>query len=304
MHKFFTLLLLTLATVAQAQKYDLGLTLKQGETYNQVMQSDISIVQDFGGQSMEINMKISGNMAFEVAAVENDSYQLKTVFKSLNMAMKMPQGTTEFSSENPTEGDVFSSMLAAIKDQPFDVVMKKNGKVTSVKKLDEMWGKTVDQFEELPAMQKQQIKEQLMKAYGEEAMIGNMEMVTAIYPEGKVKIGDTWTVSTNLEAGMAAKLITEYELVSVSGDKITLKGTGNIATEDKDAYVETNGMKMKYDMSGTMNSDIEVDKNSGWIIEADIVQKIDGDATIKANAQMPNDMQIPMKLNTTMKVTN
>ena len=63
-------------------------------------------------------------------------------------------------------------------------------------------------------------------------------------------------------------------------------------------------MPMKYDMSGSMSSEIKVDKETGWIIEATITQEITGDAYIKENPQIPEGMKIPMTMINEMTIRN
>ena len=78
----------------------------------------------------------------------------------------------------------------------------------------------------------------------------------------------------------------------------------SIASSDKDATVETNGIPMKYDMSGDMTSNIKVDKNSGWIIEATIIQDIKGDITMEGNDQMPEGLKISMTMKSDVTYTD
>ena len=74
-------------------------------------------------------------------------------------------------------------------------------------------------------------------------------------------------------------------------------------TADKDAYIQSNGMPLKYDMSGTMSSEIKINRKNGWVIESKINQIIKGTAQIKDNPQMPGGMTIPMTLSNEMTIT-
>lgn len=57
-------------------------------------------------------------------------------------------------------------------------------------------------------------------------------------------------------------------------------------------------MDMKFNMNGTMISDIKVDKKTGWVLEAKITQDITGEAQVKGNAQMPDGLTLPMTIKT------
>ena len=62
-------------------------------------------------------------------------------------------------------------------------------------------------------------------------------------------------------------------------------------------------MPLKYDMAGTMTSDIKIDKKTGWTMSAKISQSIKGNAYVKDNPQMPGGMTIPMTISNDMTIT-
>ena len=56
-------------------------------------------------------------------------------------------------------------------------------------------------------------------------------------------------------------------------------------------------------MTGTMTSEIKINRKTGWVIESKTSQTIQGTAQIKDNPQMPGGMSIPMTMNNEMTVT-
>jgi hypothetical protein len=191
-----------------------------------------------------------------------------------------------------------------MKNKPFDIKMNKTGKVINVENIESLWESIIEQDDQLTEIQKEQVKEQIMKAYGEKAIKGSIEMVTAIFPDHPVKKGDKWTIKTNLESGMSALMTTVYEFVDLTSDYAMIKGNSNIVTLNKDAYIERSGISMKYDLNGSMVSEIKVDKTTGWILEAKINQEIKGVAYIKENPQIPNGLKIPMTMINEMVITD
>lgn len=289
----------------KSETTDLSLRLEKGKEYRQSMISESTIVQDFDGQEMKMEMNISGTMLYVVKEVNTDSYLMDCQFESLEMSMEMPQGSMSVSSASNDPNDIFSSMMKAMTNKNFEVVMSKTGKVIEVRNIEQLWDSTINAFEELPQMQREQMKAQLMNAYGDKALKGNIEMSTAIYPDYAVNLGDTWNVDTTLNsAGMAAKITTEYEFSQLESDYALIKGTSKINTDDNNDTIEAENLAMKFDLSGNMTSEIKVDNTTGWIIEATIKQEIKGDTFIEENPQMPEGMKIGMKLNSTMTVTN
>jgi hypothetical protein len=305
MKTIFTLILTTIVlTSCQAQSSDLTLRLEKGKEYKQITNSKATIIQEVNGQKMNMVMTIEGTMSFLVKEINESGYDMDAKFEKLSMSMQMPQGVMEFSSEKNDANDVFSSIMGAMIDKAFEITMSKTGKITEVKNVEALWSAAINKFDQLPEMQKEQIKAQIMKAYGTEALKGNIEMVTAIYPDSPANKGDKWTINTKLESGMSAKMTTEYEFAELTSEYALIKGKSTIVTADKDAYIESNGMPLKYDLTGSMDSEIKVDKNTGWIIEAIINQSITGDAYIKENPQLPNGMKIPMTMINEMVITD
>lgn len=305
MKTIFTLILTVFVlTSCQTQNSDLSLKLEKGKEYKQITNSKTTIIQEVNGQKMNMVMTIKGTMTFLVKDITENGYNMDAKFEELSMSMQMPQGLMEFSSEKNDANDIFSTILGAMKDKAFGITMSKTGKITDVKNVEALWSTAINTFDQLPEMQKEQIKAQIMKAYGGEALKGNIEMVTAIYPDSPVNRGDKWTINTKLESGMSANMTTDYEFAELTSEYALIKGKSTIVTADKDAYIESNGMPMKYDLTGSMDSEIKVDKNTGWIIEATINQKIEGDTYIKENPQLPNGMKIPMTMINDMVITN
>lgn len=301
MKRFFHLLIaLVLFTTCQAQKQKLELNLTKGEIYTQKMESNVSILQSVNGQQVNMNMSINAKMAYKVTDIQNAVYDMEVSYESLIMKMSLPNGTMEFSSEKEDENDVFSTILGTMKNKPFLVKMTKAGKVNEVKNIEAVFSHMFDKFPQLNDVQKQQIKGQIMQAYGEKAFKGNMEMCSAIFPDSPVAKGDKWTINTQLEAGMSAKMETVYELKERSDSHYQIFGNSKIETADKDAYIESNGMPLKYDMAGTMTSDIKIDNKTGWTKSALINQTLKGTAYVKDNPQMPGGLTIPMTMNNKM----
>ena len=295
---------LSVTFTCQAKKTELSLHLQQGKTYSQVSNSHVTIDQQVQGQSMKMVMNITGSMSFHVTAVTAEGYDMDVQYDSLSMSMQMPMGSRSFSSESTDSTDIFSSVLKSMKHQPFQVKMTRKGKITEVKNLNKLFDSMFSELPQVPAPQREQIKAQLVRSYGEDAFKGNMEMSLAIYPDKPVAKGDTWVMVNKQKSGMPVEITTTYTYKGDEADDYLITGDSKLQTEDNGQFVENNGMQMKYDMSGTMTSQIKVNKTTGWIKEAHLQQEMKGTTTVKANARMPNDMLIPMTMHNDMTFTD
>lgn len=111
-------------------------------------------------------------------------------------------------------------------------------------------------------------------------------------------------VDTKLESGMSMNLSTTYSLVDQTDDYYLISGQSILESTDKDSFQDSNGISMRFDMSGTMTSNIKIDKNSGWIQEATVNQDLKGDAHVKESPELPDGLTIPMTLSNELNYTN
>lgn len=296
------LLLCVFASSVSSAQTALNLNLAQGKEYRQHTEMKMNMSQSFGGQTMDIIMLVSGEMKYVVMGVTPTGYNIDVTYESMSMEMQMPQATMKFSSVNPSTEDMFSQVLAAMTNKPFQVELSKAGKVISVKNVRSLFESAFDKFPNVTAEQKAQVMNQLDQSYGEKSFAANMEMMFAIYPDKPVKVGEKWTIEGKLKSSITANISSTYEYVEDGTDFRKIKGTATITADDTGEYTKSNGVDLKFSMNGTMLSDIKVDKKTGWVLEAKVTQDITGEAHVKANEQMPDGMSIPMTIKT--EITN
>ncbi len=288
-------LILLISFQAGAQKKRLELNLEKGQVYKLVQVAKSNVKQEVYGMPMELDMEMVSGMSFKVEEIEDDLYIMHMNYDSLVMQMNGPTGTETYSSEE--EGQMMSYFLGRYKKVPVHLKMNRQGQILEVSNMDA----GVDSlFTDLDTMvspiEMEQIKAQLKKAYGAEAFKGSIEMCTNIYPQQKVRVGDKWNIETRLEAGMAASLNTEYEFKGREGDNYLINGKGLLETADKEAYVEINGNPARFDLRGDVNSEIKVDRKTGWIVYVKIKQQIKGDTYILPNERFSEGLKIPMDM--------
>ncbi|WP_321280155.1 DUF6263 family protein [Marinifilum fragile] len=304
MKKLLTLALILSATLCvQAKKYKLALNLEVGKEYIQKSNAKMTITQNFNGMPIEIGMNIKGDYVFKVIGAENDQYDMEVKYRTVEMEMESAQGKSSFSSNKASEQDIMSTMLSRMIDKPFKMIMGQNGKVIEIKGIDNLFGGMFEGFD-ITQQQKDQILAQLKQSYGAKAFKGSFEQITAIYPEGKVKLGKKWTTETNIEAGMSVHVTTNFELKAANTEYFLLHGEGDLSSNPNSPFVKQNGMDMKILLDGNLTSDIKIDRKTGWIIDATIVQNLSGNTELKAGEQMPEGMSIPMTVKSKSVITN
>lgn len=304
--RIFVSLLCSLLLIGpvNAQKAKLSLKLNEGETYKQISHSKININQDVYGMKMDIGIVMDGSASYLVTEVQKDAYDMELTYDWMKMSMDLPQTSMEFSSEKKDESDLFSSILAEMKNMPIKLKMDKKGRVLEIEDVDAMWEAVIDKFDQFPKDQREQVKMQLLQSYGGDAVKESIEGFSAIFPEKSVKKGEKWEIINQTKAGMPFNASTSYTYEGKEGDLVLISGQGSVESSNPDEAVEANGMMMKYNLSGTTSSNIKMDHKSGWIREAVMEKTIKGEATLQANDQIPEDMTIPMSISSETKVSS
>ncbi len=304
MRKFINLsLLVCICNTGLSQKTRLCLHLTSGNEYTQQINSIASITQYVNGQDISIIMGLDSKITYKVTAVTNGCYDMDVYYTALKMVMKMQQMSIEFSSEKTEDTDPLSNVLAKMIGKPFQVKMTSAGKLLDVQNAENIITTIIDNYKDLPEAKKEQIKAQLIEAYGNESFKGNIEMVMAVFPgKNKVNIGDKWNVNTNLKSGFAANVLSEYEFCESGTNYALIKGNSKIVSSNKDAYITSNEIPMRYDINGEMTSDIKIEKDTGWIIEATFKQYITGNSFIKTNPQTTDEMKVPVSMKNQLKI--
>ena len=298
------LLLFVVLTPCLAQKYKPVLHLAKGNTYYLASTGTSAIVQSMSGHENKVNITLSFSMAFKVTDVLDSVYKMEVRYQSLAMKIRMADTAIDMDSKKNSVLDVPSSLIAAMMDKPFNILLTKGGKVKSVENIEKMINGAVDGFPQIDTAKKRQIKKQFMESFGANSFKGILETGTAIFPGTAVAKTDKWTVNTDVEAPAKANLQTIYQLVDVTGDFYQVHGDGTLVSDQDAKPAEVNGLPMKYDLSGTVLTDIKVNKRTGWISEANVKQLMSGNVVISDSPKMPGGLTIPMTFNTVVSTTS
>lgn len=307
MKKIYTLLLASIIlTSIQAQSIDLSFKLEKGKEYKHITSTKSTVAQNMMGQDINMTMTVNGATSFIVKDNTNDNYEMDATYDELSMTIEMPQGKQSYSSEVSDVNDQVSSLLRNIKGKTIEVVMSKTGKVKEVRNTKVLEQTINESFEQLPEEERAQVKAQVMEAFGDETIKRNMESVSGIYPDKPVKKGDKWIIDTSIDGDVKIKLSTEYELVDFTSEYALIKGYATIEPLDS----ETASMiPMNFEFSGSQIAEIKVDVTTGWIIDAQITQEIEGEVEMNMGENqeikgMEGGMKISMKMVQETVITN
>ena len=282
--------------ILQAQHYTLAMNLEKGKTYihNNLVSSNIHEV--IAGKSMDIITDISCQVAYTVTNLEADIYSIEVRYKSLSMKLGMSDKTIEYSSTKKDSVDEFSSIMNTLIDRPFYIKMNRLGKIIEVKRFDSVFAEMTTQMKGISEAQKQRFRTTLEKSYGENSFRNNFESITALFPEHKVAIGESWIMNSKKEFGynISENIKTTFTLKEVTAEGYKITGIANMYSDTTKDYADVNGLPCKYNFSGTTQYSFILNKATGWSTQANINTELKGDGIIGDCPKIPGGLTIPM----------
>ncbi len=288
-------LFLALTIGVNAQSYNLKYNLNKGQDYRFYQETKMKIVQSLGFIEQEINNEFKGITRFTPVGNEGVNIILNTSFESMIVSVKSLIFNLDYDSSKPIDpSNEISKVYSGIIGKNFKMVITPQGKVLRVEGIDKMISDAVNAMGNIQPQMAAMMRKTVSSQFGAEALIGNMGMLLSMYPNTSKKVGDNWSNDTKITSGLNAELSNTWTLADASNKQWKLKGNGNISTMGGEA--EMNGMKVTMKLSGNQDSEFVVSQNDGWFVSGKQKQQIQGMVSMKGNAQMPQGMDIPMKV--------
>jgi hypothetical protein len=299
----FLCLFAALSTAITAQKHDLKLNLETGKTYHQNSQSEIVIKQILEGQPFDMTMVIDGKVALTVRAKEGDQFRIDVQYEEISLGMVMDGQESLYSSKSIDTNDIVSILLGAMQSNPFQLSLSEKGRVTQITNINSWVQPALEKLSRFPEDMVGPVIDQVIKTYGEDALRGNIELTTAIFPDKPVEVGESWAVKTRLNGSVKADVLTKYTLTSSTQQETVIEGKADV-TSDKDAPpMETAGGNVQYNLKGTLNSTLTLNARSGWISSSTYSQSLKGENII-TTPYSPEPMKVPMELISEMTISD
>src|SRR5690606_2561980 len=187
---------------------------------------------------------------------------------------------TKHSAKNDVQAQVFLGMIGT----KLNMELSKNGKIKSVSGTDKMIANMIAKSGITDELTKQVMIESMKKEFGNKSLAQSFEQMTFIYPNKKVKIGDTWVNSYTGE--LKAKNI--WKLDALNEKTVELSAKSDIMMSTKEENVSMT-------LTGTQQTKLTASKISGFINDMVVIQTASGSSIM---AEMAN-VSIPTTITST-----
>ncbi|MDT0557249.1 DUF6263 family protein [Ichthyenterobacterium sp. W332] len=270
-------------------QYNLSL----GDTYTIQQSAEQDITQDMNGSKHDMRNEINASYIFTVKAVNDslitmdfrfDSFKMKSTSNLMGELISV--NTKDSISDDDIEGKIFSGLTKST----LTMTMYKNGKIKELSGTEELIMKMVEGAGDFDEFTKELMKESMKGEFGNESLVESFEQMTYIYSKDKVSIGDTWT--NRFRGDLSAENV--WTLMSMDDTKNTISGKSDVMFNTEE---DTITMKL----SGTMDSNLSVNSNTGFIDEMTTSSTAKGISVLK---QM-NNLEVPTTIisNVSYKIT-
>ncbi|WP_443937026.1 DUF6263 family protein [Pedobacter sp. MW01-1-1] len=281
---YIGLLSLVFSTSAQAQKaYVLKQSFPVGKKYDYNFTSSQIIKQKYGDKEVNITQTIGTDYTFEVQGLQQNDKNIKVYYNRLTMKSSTGGNSLTLDSEDKT---MASNPFAGMKGASFNMLISSNGDVKAVTGLDKMIDDIVRKSTTDTAKQAQ-MRGVLGKQFSEKGMKESMQASLKIYPQHAVKVGDSWTIDSEIQLTMPIGMKTVYKLIGVKDEVATVLIRGTMVAKGN---FDLMGSTLETDLSGTNDGDVQIDLKTGMLIRSSIRLELFG--TLKAADQVINfDME-------------
>lgn len=294
-------LFLAAAAVAQ-EPVSLRLNLQAGETYPQRVSTRQVVNQTLIGMEQTTETGLVLEYDFTVTKIDPATgvATLDAVYRRVAMEFASPMLDMAYDSAAPP-AEIHPALrpYAALVGASFTMDIAPDGTVPRVDGVNE----TVDailQSVDLPEGMREGLEGQLREQFNDEAVRRLTEQTLAIYPEGPVAVGDSWSKRID-GAGMIPIVIDNtWTLKQADAAAAGLAVESKITSAADGSFFETNGMSLKGAFEGSQAGTIDLDRATGWIRRGELQQKLTGTVTLGGEAT--GGMTIPMTMTTVVTI--
>ncbi len=280
MRYFTSLLILVWVPFSLNAQTQLEYRLEKDDVFTIQQDAKQVITQELDGATHELINAINGVLEFKVLEERDSTYEIELTFKDLNLKMTSSiQGELmDVHAKEVSEEDMQSKVFHSLLNRPIQMILTRTGDIVEVHGGDSLVARMTEASGLKDEFSLKMMKKSLQKEFGSEALSQSYKQMTYIYPEKRVKIGDSWKNS------YSGKLAAEntWILEGLSENETRILGTADVSMD-----VTENAATMR--LTGTQKTHIKADRHTGFIQKMTVEAQSEGTSTL---TQM-DDQEIP-----------
>jgi len=284
-----------------AAAVQLQLKLGKGKTYYQRTVFEQRITQTVMGQEQVINQTVGTGMKLDVLDVDKQgNMHIRYTFTWSASKQAGPMGGIEYDSSKQATPPAGAEASAAILGQSYTIKVSPKGDVLDVNGIEQL-REAVNK--KLPPGAEVSLATSPVALYLDKNNVKEMtESTLAIYPDKPVEQGESWSEKKTVTIGFGVIAESKWTLQKREGGVAVIAASASVRSDPNGPPMETQGMKMRFDLAGTQNGTVRVDEATGLILLDQSQQQLKGEIKLLAAADAPPMMAIPVVFDTTSKL--
>lgn len=281
MNRILTILMIVLST-GTVHSEQLRMELKKGDRFQTVTKTEQTVVQQIGGQESRIANNTTVTMGFTVLARTDAELRIQMAFERIRFEQDTPMGRNIYDSSGDTQDTSpqlaqMAKIYGTLLNTPLTMIMDP---VTGTQKRMDGWEQFVEavvaemgiqdqqQTEALSSLLKKSVQDQIMSN-------GSQGLFPPVFNR-ELAAGTTWTDRQTVSLMADMDLETRYTVMGMEGNRVKLDVQSTLSTPENAAPVDMGMMKLRYQLNGTQNGTMTLDKQTGWVMESTIHHTLDG----------------------------
>lgn len=268
----------------------ISLKLKKGDSYKIEMDRREKVTQKIKDSSLEVETKSKISYLCNVTNVDsNKNADIKVTFDAIDIKDNVLGGQTPVAKqkETPENPDTMAKVYSAFLGKSFSVKIGEYGKVKQIIGMDEIVKSIFEELNIKEEKEKEDIKKIIKEKFGEEALTKRIEEVTSVYPNKKVKVGESWDKKVDLSNQIPVEAENKYTLKESEDKTSEITVEAKIKNKEDGEPVIIDKIKITYEeIKGTEKGVINLNEETGFIKHTELEREFSG--KMKLYSEDPN----------------
>jgi hypothetical protein len=263
------------AGLSASAQVKLSLNPAKGAKYQYRTEMVQNITQTVMGQTIPMEQEMT--FVYDMNIKEKDSQVIEAefIYREVYYLLSSAMMKMAYDSKNPVENmsetdKMMAKIFGVLIGKPFNVSFTADGSVLSVSGMDTIMEDVVKAVAD-DGQIASQIVSALQQQFGNEPIGKSFEQSFKIYPDRKIKVGDSWeTQQTVVISGMTTETKSTYTLKSLKK---------NVASAEVVSSMVLKPIGMEGTIAGEQTGTMEIDVKTGLPLTGNITQNIKGTLT-------------------------
>jgi hypothetical protein len=278
----------------------LRMNLDPGQVYQVRFRTEQQVTQSIQGQSFDTEQRIAYEYTYSVRSLDAaGSAWVDVVYTRVYLEQVTVVGSLLYDSANPpAEIPAGAEPFAALVGSGFSILITPQGEVLEIDGLEAMYEQMLQAMDFADPAAEEQFRQSIQQQFGEEAMKQQMNGASFRFPAEPIRVGESWTVTSEMAVALPMIMESTYTLRSVEGNVAVVEVSSQIQPNPDAGPVEFGSVQIEYSLSGEQVGRVQVDLSSG-LSNSQIQQTLSGEMVMGVEGQ---SMTIPVTIHGLVEV--